>query len=185
MKDSRKTICFHDLKRPVNWSSWWHFSKSSTRRVAAWRQSSCNWLHRCTQGISQAKELADTLHMFIRMYRPHAAREDTILFPLADDSVGKEFHDLGEELKKKKRSSSGKGFEKIVAQVPSWKKAWIIRIGSVYSTQMKNWVNMRTKEFVWLALFVLAVLLTIVSNTFRIFQYVTWPDRFRYPTRIQ
>ena len=70
------------------------------------------------------KELADTLHMFIRMYRPHAAREDTILFPALRTIVSeKEFHDLGEEFEEKEEKLFGEGgFEKIVAQVAELEK---------------------------------------------------------------
>jgi hemerythrin-like domain-containing protein len=70
------------------------------------------------------KELADTLHTFIRMYRPHAAREDTILFPALRTIVSeKEFHDLGEEFEEKEEKLFGEGgFEKIVAQVAELEK---------------------------------------------------------------
>lgn len=70
------------------------------------------------------KELAETLHMFIRMYRPHAAREDTILFPTLRTIVSKkEFEDLGEEFEEKEQKLFGEGgFEKIVAQVAELEK---------------------------------------------------------------
>ena len=70
------------------------------------------------------KELAETLHMFIRMYRPHAAREDTILFPALRTIVSKkEFEDLGEEFEEKEEKLFGEGgFEKIVAQVGELEK---------------------------------------------------------------
>lgn len=70
------------------------------------------------------KELADTLHLFLRMYRPHAAREDTILFPALRTVVSeKEFHDLGEEFEEKEEKLFGEGgFEKIVAQVTELEK---------------------------------------------------------------
>ncbi|AFM24947.1 hemerythrin domain-containing protein [Desulfomonile tiedjei] len=65
------------------------------------------------------KELAETLHLFIRMYRPHASREDTVLFPALRTIVsGKEFDSLGEEFEEKEEKLFGEGgFEKIVAQV--------------------------------------------------------------------
>jgi hemerythrin-like domain-containing protein len=73
-------------------------------------------------GLKEApkrKELAETLHMFIRMYRPHAGREDTILFPALRIIVSeKEFDSLGEEFEEKEEKLFGEGgFEKIVAQV--------------------------------------------------------------------
>jgi hemerythrin-like domain-containing protein len=69
-------------------------------------------------------ELADRLHMFIRMYRPHAAREDTILFPASRTVVSeKEFYDLGEEFEDREERLFGEGgFEKIVIQVAELEK---------------------------------------------------------------
>lgn len=71
------------------------------------------------------KELADTLHLFLRMYRPHAAREDTVLFPALRSIVSeKEFHDMGEEFEDKEEKLFGEGgFEKIVAQVAELEKS--------------------------------------------------------------
>ena len=73
---------------------------------------------------SKRKELADSLHLFIRMYRPHASREDTILFPALRTIVSeKEFDDLGEEFEEKEEKLFGEGgFEKIVAQVADLEK---------------------------------------------------------------
>jgi hemerythrin-like domain-containing protein len=70
------------------------------------------------------KELADTLHLFIRMYRPHAAREDTILFPALRTIVSeKEFYSLGEEFEDKEVALFGEGgFEKIVGKVADLEK---------------------------------------------------------------
>ena len=36
---------------------------------------------RALKSTDDRKTLAETLHLFIRMYNPHAAREDTVLFP--------------------------------------------------------------------------------------------------------
>jgi len=73
---------------------------------------------------SKRKDLADTLHLFLRMYRPHAAREDTVLFPALRSIVSeKEFHDLGEEFEEKEEKLFGEGgFERIVAQVADLEK---------------------------------------------------------------
>jgi len=70
------------------------------------------------------KELAETLHLFIRMYRPHAGREDTILFPALRTIVSeKEFDSLGEEFEEKEEKLFGeRGFEKIVAKVAELEK---------------------------------------------------------------
>jgi len=70
------------------------------------------------------KQLADTLHLFLRMYRPHAAREDTVLFPALRTIMSeKEFEDLGEEFEEKEEKLFGEGgFDKIVAQVAELEK---------------------------------------------------------------
>jgi len=70
------------------------------------------------------KELAETLHLFISMYRPHAGREDTILFPALRTIVSaKEFDSLGEEFEEKEENLFGEGgFEKVVAQVAELEK---------------------------------------------------------------
>ncbi len=70
------------------------------------------------------KALAERLHLFLRMYRPHAAREDTILFPGLRTIVSeKEFNELGEQFEEKEDKLFGEGgFEKIVAQVAELEK---------------------------------------------------------------
>ncbi|HET8935329.1 MAG TPA: hemerythrin domain-containing protein [Polyangiales bacterium] len=64
-------------------------------------------------------ELSQLLGAFTRMYRPHAAREDTVLFPAFRDVVGKHgYHELGEQLEDKEHELFGEhGFEQVVAQV--------------------------------------------------------------------
>ena len=70
------------------------------------------------------KELAEKLHLFIRMYRPHASREDTILFPAFRSIVSpSEFDDLGEEFEDKEVVLFGeRGFEKVVGEVANLEK---------------------------------------------------------------
>lgn len=65
------------------------------------------------------KPLAETLRLFVRMYRPHEAREDTVLFPAIRSVVSaKEFHDLGEVFEEKEHALFGKeGFENMVVEV--------------------------------------------------------------------
>jgi hemerythrin-like domain-containing protein len=77
------------------------------------------------QEAPKRKELGDALLLFIRMYRPHAAREDTILFPALRQIVSaKEFDSLGEEFEEKEEKLFGEGgFEKIVGQVAELEKA--------------------------------------------------------------
>jgi hemerythrin-like domain-containing protein len=73
---------------------------------------------------SKRKEIAEALHRFIVMYRPHAAREDTILFPALRSVVSaREFDLMGEAFEDKEEELFGKdGFEKIVAQVAELEK---------------------------------------------------------------
>jgi hemerythrin-like domain-containing protein len=59
------------------------------------------------------------MQQFIRMYEPHEAREDTVLFPALRTIVSKhEFDALGEDFEKKEHQLFGDdGFEKMVEQV--------------------------------------------------------------------
>ena len=65
------------------------------------------------------KRLVGTLRSFIRMYRPHEAREDTVLFPALRSIVKpKELEALGEQFEEKEHQLFGKeGFEGVVAQI--------------------------------------------------------------------
>jgi len=67
----------------------------------------------------QQKSLAERLRLFTRMYRPHAAREDTILFPAFHGIVtAKEYDALGDTFEDKEQELFGKdGFETIVARI--------------------------------------------------------------------
>ncbi len=70
------------------------------------------------QGRRQPQELADKLRAFIRMYEPHAAREDTVLFPafraLLSERELKKLMDLFED---KEKALPHGGFEKMVDEV--------------------------------------------------------------------
>jgi hemerythrin-like domain-containing protein len=72
-----------------------------------------------TLAAADKKKLTDSMRTFIRMYRPHEAREDTVLFPALRSIVSrKEFDALGEQFEDKEHELFGKeGFEAIVAQV--------------------------------------------------------------------
>jgi hemerythrin-like domain-containing protein len=61
---------------------------------------------------------------FIRMYRPHEAREDTVLFPALHRIVPtKRLQELGEQFEKlEERLFGEEGFEKAVAQVAAIEK---------------------------------------------------------------
>jgi len=73
---------------------------------------------------SSAKPLVQSLEQFIRMYEPHEAREDTVLFPAIRSIISKhEFDSLGEEFEKKEHQLFGEdGFEKMVDRVASIEK---------------------------------------------------------------
>jgi hemerythrin-like domain-containing protein len=61
---------------------------------------------------------------FIRMYNPHEAREDTVLFPTFRKIVsGDEYDALGEDFEKKEHQLFGDdGFEKMVDRVADIEK---------------------------------------------------------------
>jgi hemerythrin-like domain-containing protein len=64
-------------------------------------------------------ELVAVLATFGRMYRPHASREDTVLFPALHAMVGPQaYAELGEQFEEKERSVLGEGgFEHAVDDV--------------------------------------------------------------------
>lgn len=70
------------------------------------------------------KKLADSMRQFIRMYNPHEAREDTVLFPAFRGIVSAhEFDSLGEDFEKKEDELFGDdGFEKMVDKVAGIEK---------------------------------------------------------------
>src|SRR5262249_9219236 len=65
------------------------------------------------------KDLEARLHEFVRMYAPHEAREDTVLFPALHEVVSRHEYDaLGEDFEKKEHQLFGKeGFEGVVERV--------------------------------------------------------------------
>ena len=73
---------------------------------------------------SERKQLADSLRQFIRMYEPHEAREDTVLFPALRKVVSPhEFGALGEDFEKKEHQLFGEdGFEQMVDKVAAIEK---------------------------------------------------------------
>jgi hemerythrin-like domain-containing protein len=70
------------------------------------------------------RKLEMSLRQFIRMYRPHAAREDTVLFPAFRSIVSpNEYDSLGEQFEDQEHKLFGEdGFEKIVDEVASLEK---------------------------------------------------------------
>jgi len=69
-------------------------------------------------------KLSVAIREFIRMYQPHAAREDTVLFPAFHSIVSpQEFAALGEKFEDKEQDLFGKeGFEKMVDAVAEIEK---------------------------------------------------------------
>jgi hemerythrin-like domain-containing protein len=74
---------------------------------------------------AERQDLARELRLFVRMYAPHEAREDTVLFPALHDVVSKqEYGALGEDFEKKEHQLFGKeGFEGIVERVGTIEKS--------------------------------------------------------------
>jgi hemerythrin-like domain-containing protein len=81
------------------------------------RQVTDQIVRRAGQGASP--ELAQLLRSFARMYRPHAAREDTVLFPAFREVVGRSgYEELGEQFEENEHKLLGEhGFEGTVAEV--------------------------------------------------------------------
>ena len=75
-----------------------------------------------------ARVLAPMLRSFGRMYRPHAAREDTVLFPAFRDVVGRTaYRELGEQFEAKEHEIFGAhGFESVVGEVAELERALAI-----------------------------------------------------------
>jgi hemerythrin-like domain-containing protein len=73
---------------------------------------------------ARRRQLSDALRAFLRMYRPHEAREDTVLFPAFRGIVSPHEYDaLGEQFEKKEDELFGQdGFFKVVEQVAALEK---------------------------------------------------------------
>jgi hemerythrin-like domain-containing protein len=74
--------------------------------------------------LGEQSRLRVAVQEFVRMYRPHAAREDTVLFPAFRKLVPeKQYAELGEQFEDKEHVLFGKeGFEAIVVQVAELEK---------------------------------------------------------------
>jgi hemerythrin-like domain-containing protein len=83
--------------------------------------------------VAAKRDCISAMRAFVTMYRPHAAREDTVLFPKLRDIVsGHEFDAIGEEMEKREHEHFGEdGFERAVAQVAELEK----RVGLYDLTQ--------------------------------------------------
>jgi hemerythrin-like domain-containing protein len=87
------------------------------RQHEAGRVVTADIVRLCSGGDAAA--LAQRLRAFNRMYRPHAAREDTVLFPAFHELLGeKAWDELGDQFEEEEKKQLGKdGFEGAVAQV--------------------------------------------------------------------
>jgi hemerythrin-like domain-containing protein len=76
------------------------------------------------KGADEKKELAAALASFVRMYAPHEAREDTVLFPALRGLVSaNEYDALGETFENEEHKKFGQdGFEKMVDRVAELEK---------------------------------------------------------------
>lgn len=91
------------------------------RQHVAGRVLTANILALAKASMAEADraKLAAVLRSFNHMYRPHAAREDTVLFPALRGLVGKsEYEELGEQFEAKETQMLGDhGFEHAVEEV--------------------------------------------------------------------
>jgi hemerythrin-like domain-containing protein len=76
-------------------------------------------------GAAAGPGLAQALRSFGRMYRPHAAREDTVLFPAFREVMGRAgYRELGEQFEHKEHELFGEGgFRTVVGQVADLERA--------------------------------------------------------------
>jgi hemerythrin-like domain-containing protein len=69
-------------------------------------------------------EMAQTMRLFKRMYEPHAAREDTVLFPAFAQLLSeKELHALMDTFEQKEKALPLGDFEKMVTEVMAIEKS--------------------------------------------------------------
>jgi hemerythrin-like domain-containing protein len=67
--------------------------------------------NRALKNADDRRKLADSMRQFIRMYSPHEAREDTVLFPAFRGIVSAhEFDSLGEDFEKKEDELFGENW---------------------------------------------------------------------------
>jgi len=80
---------------------------------------------RSLRNADERRQLGESMRLFIRMYEPHEAREDTVLFPALRRIISaNEYAALGEDFEKKEHELFGaEGFEGIVDQVATLEKS--------------------------------------------------------------
>lgn len=76
-------------------------------------------------GAGEAEPMARALHNFVRMYRAHAAREDTVVFPAWKEALSdQQLHEMGERFEDIERQTFGHdGFEDAVKQIAQIEEA--------------------------------------------------------------
>jgi hemerythrin-like domain-containing protein len=69
--------------------------------------------------VANPEPLASAMESFVRMYRPHAAREDTVVFPAWKQALSAEqLDEMGEKFEEIEHEQFGEdGFEKAVRQI--------------------------------------------------------------------
>jgi hemerythrin-like domain-containing protein len=85
-----------------------------------------------------SRKLSTSLRQFVRMYRPHEAREDTVLFPaIRSLMTPKQYDDLGDQFEDKEHQLFGDhGFEDIVEQVARIEKTLGINDLAVFTPKL-------------------------------------------------
>ena len=76
-------------------------------------------IERLAPTAGKDQQALEPIRQFVRMYRPHAAREDTVLFPAFHDLLGKkEIEEMGDKLEDQEHKLFGpKGFEHVVEEL--------------------------------------------------------------------
>lgn len=76
-------------------------------------------------GTNDAEPLASAFEDFVRMYRAHAAREDTIVFPAWKEALSeRQLHEMGERFENIEKQTFGHdGFEDAVKQISQIEEA--------------------------------------------------------------
>ena len=91
------------------------------------REVTAEIIRLANDGSDQA-QLGRALRSFARMYRPHAAREDTVLFPAFRSVIGDAaYRELGEQFEEQEHAHLGEhGFENAVFEVARLETALVI-----------------------------------------------------------
>src|ERR1700692_1535658 len=124
-KNLRKIFSSLAFAKLASWSTW---STLLSRSIKAPRTRTAQIRELAAVAtlkyVSDTDKLADALRTFLRMYRPHEAREDTVLFPIFRSIVSPHEYDaLGEDFEKKEDELFGEdGFFKGVDQVAALEK---------------------------------------------------------------